>query len=183
MQSIPTFTSGARQPLKMTDFFQTNCNRNRNNCQILNSSTYTKNLNYNIFVMKLMLNKKGFPHTVCVFSFCTPLSVRFWKCFEFFKIYFIHQASTVGPIFPPCSSPPSTLLYLWQSFLLSLCPWVMHISSLATLFPILFVTCPCLFCTYQFVLLTPSPFPPFSPFPIPYGNPPNDLLFLFWWFA
>ena len=34
---------------------------------------------------------------------------------------------------------------------------------------------PCLFCAYQFVLLNPCTFSPFSPFPLPTGNPPNGL--------
>ena len=38
---------------------------------------------------------------------------------------------------------------------LNSCPWVMHISYLTTSFPILFLTSPCLFCTFQYVLLNP----------------------------
>ena len=55
------------------------------------------------------------------------------------------------PAFPPCSS----------------CPWVIHISSLASPFPILFLTSPCLFCTYHLCYLFSVPFPPFSPLPLP----------------
>ena len=36
---------------------------------------------------------------------------------------------------------------------LSSCLWVMHISSLATPFPILYFTSPSIFCTYEFILL------------------------------
>ena len=58
-----------------------------------------------------------------------------------------------SPIFPfPPSIPP-----------LSLCPWVIHINSLASPSPILFLTSPSLFCTYQLYFLIPAPFPPFSP--------------------
>ena len=55
----------------------------------------------------------------------------------FFKIYFIDYAITVVPFFPPlysplpCTSPPSFPH-------LTSCPWVIHISSLASPFPILF---------------------------------------------
>ena len=65
--------------------------------------------------------------------------------------------------FPPAISP------------LSSCSWVMHISSLASPFPMLFLTSPCLFWTYQLCFLITAPFLPFSPFLLPAGNPPNDL--------
>ena len=58
---------------------------------------------------------------------------------------------------------------------LSSCPWVVHISSLASPFPILFLNSPCLFCTYQLCSLFPVPFPPFCPSPLPTDNPPHDL--------
>ena len=63
------------------------------------------------------------------------------------------------------------LIYLWtllSSPLLSSCPWVIHISSLASPFPILFLTSPCLLCTYQLCFLFPVPFPlsPLSPSPL-----------------
>ena len=51
----------------------------------------------------------------------------------------------------------------------------MSVSSLASPFPILFLTSPCLFCSYQLCFLIPAPFPPFSPVPFPADNPPNDL--------
>ena len=47
--------------------------------------------------------------------------------------------------------------------LLSSCPWVVHVSSLASTFPILFLTSPCLFCAYQLCFLFPVPFSLFSP--------------------
>ena len=66
---------------------------------------------------------------------------------------------------------------------LSSCPWVLHINSLASPFPILFLTCPYLFFIYQLCFLTPVPFLPFSSFSLAADNPPNDLhsydLFLF----
>ena len=59
----------------------------------------------------------------------------------------------------------------------SSCPWVIHISSLAFPFPILFLTSPCLFCVYHLCFLFPVPFPPLSPNPLPADNPPCDLHF------
>ena len=58
--------------------------------------------------------------------------------------------------------------------LLSSCPWVIHISSLASPFPILLLTSPCLCCTYHLCFLFPVPFPSFSPAA---DNPPGDLHF------
>ena len=46
---------------------------------------------------------------------------------------------------PPSSFPPA----IPSTPLLSSCPWVAHISSLASSFPILFLTSRCLFCTNQ----------------------------------
>ena len=60
---------------------------------------------------------------------------------------------------------------------LSSCPWVVHISSLASPFPILFLTSPCLFCTYHLCFLFPVPFLPFSPLLLPTDNPTCDLHF------
>ena len=61
------------------------------------------------------------------------------------------QLSQFFPLFSllPGNPIPSSNLPL------SSCSWVMHISSLATPFPILFLTPPCLFCTCPFVLLNP----------------------------
>ena len=67
------------------------------------------------------------------------------------------------PLFfsPLYSPPPCTPL---QSFPhLSSCPRVIHTSYLASPFPILFLTTPCLFCTYHLCFLFPVPFLPFSP--------------------
>ena len=60
---------------------------------------------------------------------------------------------------------------------LSSCPWVVYISSLASPFPILFLTSPCLFCTHQLCFLFPVPFLPFSRHPLPADNPSCDLQF------
>ena len=92
----------------------------------------------------------------------------------FFKIYFIDYAIIVVSIFPPLPSSTQYLHSLQQS-LLSSCPWVMHISSLATPLPILFLTSPCLLCTYWILLLNPCTLSLLLFLPPPSFNPPNDL--------
>ena len=85
----------------------------------------------------------------------------------FILIYFIDYAITVVPFFSPFYSPlccthlPPSLPHLSSS------PWVIHISSLASPFPILFLTSPCQFCTYYLCFLFPVLFPTFSPLPLP----------------
>ena len=59
----------------------------------------------------------------------------------------------------------------------SLYPWVIHISSLASTFPILFLTSPCLFSTCHLCYLFCVPIPPLSPSHSPIDNPPCDLHF------
>ena len=66
---------------------------------------------------------------------------------------------------------PPTVPYL------SSCPWVIYVSSLTSPFPILFLTSPCLFCTYHLCFLFPVPFPLLSPLLLPAENPPCDLHF------
>ena len=95
--------------------------------------------------------------------------------FRFVKVYFIDYAITVVPFFSPlspCSTCTTPSLPRFSS-----CPWVVHISSLASPFPILFLTSPCLFCTYNLCFLFPIPFPSFSPLHLPTDNPPYDLSF------
>ena len=95
-----------------------------------------------------------------------------------FLMYFIDYAVTVVPFFP----------YLFPSSLhsspthitpFSSCPRVIHITSLSSPFPILFLTSPCLFCTYLLRFLIPAPFPSLSLFPLPLStdNPLCDLHF------
>ena len=77
------------------------------------------------------------------------------------------------PFIPLCPAPPSH-----QHFpTFTPCPWVIHISSLASPFPTLFLTSPCLFSTYHLCYLFSVPFPPLSPFHSPVDNPPCDLHF------
>ena len=70
----------------------------------------------------------------------------------------------------PAPHPPTSIP---QNF--SLCPWAVRISSLVSPFPVLFLTSPCLFCTYELCFSFPVPFPPFSPLPLTDDNPPCDL--------
>ena len=87
---------------------------------------------------------------------------------QFVYIYIIDYAITVVPFFPLYSLPPST------PFSTSISPLVHvygHISSLASPFPILFLTSPCLFCTYYLSFLFPVSFPPFSPLSLSTDNP------------
>ena len=60
---------------------------------------------------------------------------------------------------PPVTSSPSRIRPP-----LSSCPWVVHVSSLASPLPILFLTYPCLSYTYQLCFLVSVPFPTFPPF-------------------
>ena len=62
----------------------------------------------------------------------------------------LHPAHPLPPTFPPYSS----------------CPWVIHIGSLPSTFPILFLPSPCLFSTYHLCYLFSIPFPT-SPPPTP----------------
>ena len=80
-------------------------------------------------------------------------------------IYFIDYVITVIPYFSPLYSPLPCTPLLPSFPHLSSSPWVIHIKSLAFLFPILFLTSPCQFCTYHVcflfsVLLFHSPHTP-----------------------
>ena len=102
------------------------------------------------------------------FSLPSPLSKNKKK-----KIFF-KKIPIFSPLVPSTHYHPSL-----QKSPLSSCPWVVHVSSWASPFPILFLTSPCLFCIYQLCFLIPEPFPPIlsllPPFPLPVDNPPSDL--------
>ena len=77
----------------------------------------------------------------------------FWSC------YYSCLDFTPAPATEPCHSLRTSPRHCS-------CPWVMHISSLATPFPILYFISPCLFCNYPFVLVNPLtslPIPPYAP--------------------
>ena len=76
-----------------------------------------------------------------------------------------HFFSLYSPL--PCNPLPPSFPHL------SSCPWVIHISSLASPFPILFLTSLCLFYTYYLCFL----FLYLCPLPLPTDNPPCDLYF------
>ena len=90
--------------------------------------------------------------------------------FKYTLLVMLLQWSHFFPLYPSAlhlpshQHPPS----------LSSCPWVIHISTLASPFPKLFLTPSCLFCTYQLYFLFPVPFPPFSPLHLPTDNPLCD---------
>ena len=88
-------------------------------------------------------------HYILHFNFECNLLIILLQLSQFFPLW--HPSSWY---YLPSSNPP-----------LSSCPRVRHVSSLASPFPVLFLTSPCLFCTNQFVLLIPASFPPFSPSP------------------
>ena len=76
-----------------------------------------------------------------------------------------------------CLPPPSTPHSFRQSLQLSSRPWVMHVSSLASPFLMLYFTSPWVFYNYLFVLLNPCTFSPILLLPPPNCNPPKDLHF------
>ena len=85
------------------------------------------------------------------------LQILFFIIKGYFLIYFIDYAITVAPIFP--SFPTSTQFPLsLQQYPHLVHVHVMHISHLASPCPVLCLTSPCLYCTYQFVLLNPCNF-------------------------
>ena len=72
--------------------------------------------------------------------------------FLYILLIMLLQFSWFSPLCPPPTSTPHSLR---QAPHHCSCPWVMHISSLATPCPILYFTSPWLFCNYLFVLLNP----------------------------
>ena len=73
----------------------------------------------------------------------------------------LHPAYPLPPTFSPFSS----------------CPWVIHISSLISTFPIPFLTSPCVPSTYHLCYLFSVPFPLLSSSYSPTDNSPCDLHF------
>ena len=91
--------------------------------------------------------------------------------FKYILLIMLLQLSHFPPFIPLL--PAYLLPHSFPPF--SSCPWVIHISSLATPFPILFLISPCLFFTYRFVLLNSCTFPSMLYLPHPSCNPQNDL--------
>ena len=92
--------------------------------------------------------------------------------FKYISLIMLLQLSHSPLYYPLPCTPPHTHIPPHSS-----CPWVVHISSLASTFPILYLTSPCLFSTYQLVALIPCTFSPILPLPLPADNPPCDLYF------
>ena len=81
-----------------------------------------------------------------------------------FSLFFpLYPASTLH--LPTLQHPPP----------ISSCTWVIQISSLNYLFPIPFLTSPCLFYAYQLCFFLAHPPPPVPPLPLPTENPPWSL--------
>ena len=81
--------------------------------------------------------------------------------FKYILLIMLLQLSQFFPLalLNPVTPFPTAVLPL------SSCPWVVHVNSLASPFLTLFLTSPCLFCTYQLCFLIPALLSPFSPFP------------------
>ena len=95
------------------------------------------------------------------------MSYFFQSCFVFlffiFNIFYwlcYHSCPIFPSLFPSTLHTPSHCIYHVSS-----CLRVIHISSLASTFPILFLTSPCLFSTYHLCYLFPVPFFPLSTSP------------------
>ena len=100
-----------------------------------------------------------------------------FSMFSFIKLYFIDYAIKLVLILPLCPPPLGIPYSLRSSPHHCSCPWVMHISSLVSPFPILHFTSPWLFCNYLFVLLNPFTSSPILPHP-----PSNLFIFKLWHF-
>ena len=96
-----------------------------------------------------------------LFLFLIYLLLMLLQLSQFCPFTELHPAHPIPPIFPPNSS----------------CPWVIHISSLASTCPTLFLPSPCLFSTYHLCYLFSVSFPPLSPSQSPIDDPPCDLHF------
>ena len=101
-----------------------------------------------------------------VFSFFSFLSILYWLCYYNYPIFFSISSLSALHHTP---NPPTVPA-------LSSCPGVIHISSLASVYRILFLPSPCLFSTYHLCYLFSVPFPSL-PSHSPVDNLPCDLHF------
>ena len=113
-----------------------------------------------------------------------PVSVNEYKSVIFFKFSFfkyillirlLQLSQFFSPLYPPSAlhHSPTSSIPPFSSY-----PCVIPcVIPLASPFPILFLTSPCLFCAYQLCFLSPETFPLILPFPLPTDNPPCDLHF------
>ena len=102
-------------------------------------------------------------------------SLLFCFIMLFFKNIFYWLCYYTCPIFPPSLHSILHTPSLPHSPKYSSCPWVIHISSLASTFPTLFLPSPCLFSTNHLCYLFSVPFLLLSPSHSPVDNPPCDL--------
>ena len=106
-----------------------------------------------------------------------PLSPLFPKRQFIFLIYFIDYAITVFPFFFSPLSPSTLHTPFYQIPPLGSSPWVIHISSLASPFPIIFLTSPVHFLPIIYASYSLYLFPPFSLLHLPTDNLICDLHF------
>ena len=91
---------------------------------------------------------------------CQTMKIHTLGFYYFFYWLCYYSCPNFSPVAPLHPAPPYSLRpcpHHWS------CPWVMCINSLATPFPVLYLTSPWLFCNYLLVLLNPftsSPIPP-----------------------
>ena len=105
----------------------------------------------------------------------------FWKYFYFLSIFYwlcYYSCSIFSSLYPPsfCTSHPPAVFPIP----LSSCPWVVHISSLASPFPVLYFTSPLSIFYLLFMLLISCTFSPILSPPPAAENPPCDP---FLWFC
>ena len=123
--------------------------------QILEAGNSQVGLSYSL--LQLL---RGWSHDQLMQEWFPALS---WHpIFFFLKYILLIILLQLSQTFPLCPPPPGTTLSSSNSFALNSCPWVVHVSSLASPIPILFLISTCLFC-FQLCFLIPAPFPPFSP--------------------
>ena len=112
-------------------------------------------VNYNAFKIFSKSSLYGInPHSYHIITFLEIyLLIMLLQLSHFPPFTPLHPAHHLPPTLPPYSS----------------CLWVILISSLASTFPILFLTSPCLFSTYHLCYLFSVTFFPSLPLPLPHG--------------
>ena len=125
--------------------------------------------------LSILSRLSNFWHIVVYNIFLQSLVFFVSRYFSFFYIYFNYilliMLLQLSQFFLLCLPLPRTPNSPWHSPHLCLCPLVMHVSSLATSFPTLYLTSPWLFCNYQFALLNPLTTSPITPHAPPTWQP------------